>query len=734
MSSGVTASAVKKDAAEFSQSESVQRCRSVKESKLKAMFALSKFADEEVTIHAGNLEETRQRLRTQLFEQRAQDQRQEQEARDLMSSHERKTQLADMVDRLHIMRRYLRFQEEARDRNLSFKSTVRNKRAAFRSSLARTEQRQEAERNELLLSQRRVTNTIERVRAIEMAGIKDLNEFQRKKKESELAIQESRMRQQKEIEFLRESQLCKIRHLTAVNELEISNAEELEEIQAQHKLDEFQLQARQLVEEREVAAAVERQRAGVENEQLQTRQRAANVQMLKGQRKHANAQLKAEKALLRAREKMTIAENPIIKADPGSTDADGEPDSEDVSRSQSLSVMSELSVPDSDNGTNAEDGGAGTEGATEGAPSETGGIEEAAFKEAQSNTRSNKLAANAVGGSDEQREVASILFQGQERQRNLAQHHKKLMSELKAEQRNHVALKNKEHRRKMQELHKEHEEEFETLKQEQAQIMEDLVASQVTTMSASEISEVSKHLEGLSLPGYMLDAVSRGATPGPAALPAVTVISIELPGLDRLAAESSSAPRFFAAAARAQARVDEVVRAASDKLYCARAAGGTWLLCTGLQEPLSMAVAAGGEGHKSSAGEGTEEAVEGVYGSMEVHRGGDDDDSQVMAAGGDARAAVAFAEAVLALNFDGDDDDDEVEEKANDDDGEPVHLARPRVGVHTGAAVAGLVGGSKACRFVLSGEAVDTCLRLCRAAAPGELAVSEATQRTLDGS
>ncbi|KAJ3355100.1 hypothetical protein HDU83_003997 [Entophlyctis luteolus] len=134
----------------FSQSAAVTRCRNIKESKLKAQQAISKLADEEVTIYTAQLEDTRHQLATQLSQQSSVEVRQECEADDVRISWDRKQQLNALIDKLTATKKMIMFQQEEREREANFKSKVREKRAAFAVRLARLDKRHLQERLESL--------------------------------------------------------------------------------------------------------------------------------------------------------------------------------------------------------------------------------------------------------------------------------------------------------------------------------------------------------------------------------------------------------------------------------------------------------------------------------------------------------------------------------------------------------------------------------------------------------
>ncbi|HEY6881845.1 MAG TPA: adenylate/guanylate cyclase domain-containing protein [Polyangiales bacterium] len=60
----------------------------------------------------------------------------------------------------------------------------------------------------------------------------------------------------------------------------------------------------------------------------------------------------------------------------------------------------------------------------------------------------------------------------------------------------------------------------------------------------------------------------------------------------------------------------------------------------------------------------------------------------------------------------------------------PVHIG---IGINTGDVVAGYLGSSKALEYTVIGDSVNVGARLCSAAKPGQILVSEATERLLGG-
>jgi adenylate cyclase len=58
-----------------------------------------------------------------------------------------------------------------------------------------------------------------------------------------------------------------------------------------------------------------------------------------------------------------------------------------------------------------------------------------------------------------------------------------------------------------------------------------------------------------------------------------------------------------------------------------------------------------------------------------------------------------------------------------------VHIG---IGINSGDVVAGYLGSSKALEYTVIGDSVNVGARLCSAARPGQILVSEATERRLN--
>ncbi|KAJ3212586.1 Nitrogen permease reactivator protein [Dinochytrium kinnereticum] len=400
----------------FSESEAVGRCRKIKEEKLKAMFSLSKLADDE---------EQRHQLEMQLSQHVLTDSRQAAEAVELEVSGIRKRQLAGLVDKLTSIRDLLRFQEEQSDRELYFKKSIRQKRAAVQVRLGRLERKQNAERQELILAQNRFHRTVAQIRAIE------------------------------------------------INDFEISVAEEMEEVISQHRQEEYDLNAKQVIEERQAEDEVERQKLLLAKSQLVERQKAGKLQVSRQQKKQEKATAKANRAAIRNREKIVLADNPIIYGQDGSTQ-----ENESDGNISSVGSRSNADLSSYDGASEA--GGDVSEGDVDASHSE----DTAALAAANSERNKHMRSLDDVLGED--KELNALLDAGRERLLVLRNHHKKMIGDLRKQHRGLQSQKQREHRRKLAEILKDHEEEIQNIKAEQIASMED------TYMVAAGLSSNTK--------------------------------------------------------------------------------------------------------------------------------------------------------------------------------------------------------------------------------------------------
>jgi hypothetical protein len=87
--------------------------------------------------------------------------------------------------------------------------------------------------------------------------------------------------------------------------MEILNMEELEDLQAQHKQEEFEVVAKQAEVEAEGQAAFDKQKCHFEAMQLLDRQKQVTTQISRGQKRQAKLVEKMQRAAGRNRERVS---------------------------------------------------------------------------------------------------------------------------------------------------------------------------------------------------------------------------------------------------------------------------------------------------------------------------------------------------------------------------------------------------------------------------------------------
>ncbi|KAJ3240160.1 Nitrogen permease reactivator protein [Chytriomyces hyalinus] len=643
----------------FSQMAAVTRCRNITETKLKAQQALAKLADEEVTIHSANLEDSLHQFRTQIIEQTAVETRQNAAAENATISWGRKEQLNKLIDKLTSIKSMLRFQEEARQREIDFKNSIRQMRAAFQVRLARLEQRQSAERNELQLSQNRLADTVTQIRMIEMKSLKDRNQVRRLKREFEIQAQQASMRQQKEFEFLREIQLCKAKQMAEVNDLDINNQEEIEDIITQQRRDEFELIAKHQAIEADMATALGFEKCKLEASQLMEKQKIHKASLQRSQRKQANSIAKVQRIAARVREKSLIADYPVIKGDMANgnaADDDTENQSESVSEGTTRSDGSNLSLHEKT------------------VNPVTGQVEEDEGAKEKTETEKNSLLNKDTKVlSESEKEMLTLMDSGNERNRGIVMHHKKIITELKQLHRFVLSQKAKEHRRKTAELLKDHEEEIEQIKVEQASIMKELMETHLQSEEMRADTALSQNLLGMMLPAHIMEKIELGVVPEPESFNCVSLFFTDIFEFKKLVA-SVSPVQILKLLNLLYTRFDAVI-AKYSQLYKVESVADTYMVAAGLSSNVKS---------KEDIAECTIQAL---------------------------NCCIELQGLVKSMDF------SEIVGQ---------HAVKLRIGIHSGTINAGLIG-TKMSRYCLFGDTVNTASRMCTTGDASKIQVSPQT-------
>ncbi|KAI8615298.1 nucleotide cyclase [Chytriomyces sp. MP71] len=449
------------------------------------------------------------------------------------------------------------FQEGAAQTAAAFNSIIREKRNAFKVRMAKMEEHQMVERNELGWAQERLADTVRNLRQIELKRVKNKTQVTKQIRENELIAQQTMMRQQKEREFLQTLQLCKARHASEINELEISGMEELEEIHISQRSEEFELISKNNALESDMTRSLEQQKWKFEADQLMQKQISARTALQRAQKKQANQQAKLEKSGRRIREKDLIAEYPLIRGEREGAGDDSASESASESQSEGT-IQSAFSAEEEEGRLASINNLSGT------------------LNEADINSKLNK---EAPALSDEEKMMASAIEAGNESLKNRVLHHKKILQELKRMHKSAVDQKTKENRRKMSEILKDHEEEIEQLKMDQAEVMKEFLAVHMVEQDSSENLN-SRNLTGALLPPHIMSKMELGGIPEAEDFDSVTIIVCEIDNFRKMTTSVDPVNVFMLL--EAVNHEFDVVLESNSQVYKVDGVSGSYILASGL--------------------------------------------------------------------------------------------------------------------------------------------------------
>ncbi|KAJ3063317.1 hypothetical protein HK102_008512, partial [Quaeritorhiza haematococci] len=418
---------------------------------------------------------------------------------------------------------------KAREKVTAFRLKSKHKRRAFATLKKEIESRQLRQRKELQEKQLRIAENLKKIQDIEVLR---LNEEERvnKMKECTMLAQQLKIRQQKESENLRETQLFQLRFMSKAFELEIQKMEELETLIADQKFNEQRLEAKhklelqyeeeQLIKQEAKAKAsklIEKQKQHLNR--VKQMQRRAAKQLEKQQRKAAK---KREKEMLTeavamfedtssvigkvaTNNKKTVSEGGDVEGGAEGTSeagtslvwtdsADMSDDGSSVSGSSTSSFMMEDDYSSSD----------------EIAPTETG--------EGGATINHDEAENNAAEDEDDARARTKRNLE------ELIARQKSAMHSFKAENKEQRANLVKMHKHQSAALQKEKEEEFKYLKAEHAEGMDELRKQQEAATKMYKDAAISKNILLQMLPPYVLAELQAGREPTPQTFQNATVL------------------------------------------------------------------------------------------------------------------------------------------------------------------------------------------------------------------
>ncbi|KAI9173074.1 hypothetical protein H9P43_007205 [Blastocladiella emersonii ATCC 22665] len=629
--------------------------RSSNEHRLTLQARVKDFNQEAANIREASLLEARNLYNTQLVQQRLNDGWQRDLSTALLQSEQTKVRLSVLMDKNLRLRQKMIQQEEAREREVSFRAKMRQKRDAFQTLIKELEVRQVQERLDLVVSQRRIAKNLTLVQELEMRGMDEVAR-RRRANENEIYAQQLRMRQQKEGEQLRELQLIKIKHMTEMLNRDIEDQTSLENLLAEQREREQSLEVMHLLETQSAQTDVDNTQAGIKANHLRERQKQQRTLLQSQQRRMAAILLKQQRHSARLRERTMLAEDALLSS---SVDAEGEGSDDNSSEGWSEATGSE---PGTDGD---QDGFLPGEDPAHGQPPSGGHA-------ADGPARRKKTEVNAVDLLDTQEaEIIEQLEKGRERIKMLNRQQRENASSTRQQQKDQLRMLQTEQKRKLGDLIRDQEEELRQIKTDHAAEMEemmsaltraDIVESQKRQMNKKFDTDSSNGLLGQMLPQYVTDELKAGKMPEPKSFDCVSLAFIDICGFKQIANTSGTGKKIVRLLDSLYKCFDSIL-AAYPTLYKVETVLDTYMIASGLLN--------------TKDGEPTAE-----------------DHAQ-------------YARDLLNFSMDAMDAVREI-------DTSEIHLETLplRIGLNSGPVMAGVVG-NKMIRFCLFGDTVNVASRMC---------------------
>ncbi|KAI9217842.1 nucleotide cyclase [Blastocladiella britannica] len=550
-------------------------------------------------------------------------------------------------------------QEEAREREIAFRGKMRQKRDAFQTLMKQLEVRQGFEREELVLSQRRVAKNLRSIHELEMRSLDELGK-RKKANENEISAQQMRMRQQKEAEQLREMQLVKVKHLTELLNREVEDQTSLENLMADQRERELQLEALHLFETQMAQTDLDNAQARIKATHLRERQKQSRTVLETQQRRMASLFNKQTRHAARIRERTMLAQDPLlaISVADGAAGGAGGAGSDDGS-----DASSDFTASEHGSDTGGEDVGDAEQAAE-------GGDANAAHKVSaeRQKRRTTDMATEDLAEAQEM-EVLEQLEKGRERIKTLNRQQRENTTSLRQQQKDQLKMLQTEQKRKLGDLVHEQEDELVQIKgdhnnemNEMIQTMSrtDVIESQRRQMNKKFDTDSSNGLLGQMLPQHITEELKQGRTPEPSEIANVSLAFIDITGFKAVASKPGQGKKLINLLDSLYKCFDEIL-SHYPTLYKVETVLDTYMIASGL-----------------------------------LLKNAPTDEEKVF----NARELLMFSLEAM--------------EAVREIDSTPVGLdTLPlRIGLHTGPVYAGIVG-HKMIRYCLFGDVVNVTSRMC---------------------
>ncbi|KNE55908.1 hypothetical protein AMAG_01768 [Allomyces macrogynus ATCC 38327] len=680
----------------------LERERTQNEVRLSAIERVNNFFIDEAHTREANIAEAQFLVDEQGKEKGLLISRQKIEAMDLKEEEEDKSMLDKLILEFRALKLKVRVREEAAEKVKSAKRRAQEKRNEFALRIKYLEARQERERRALADSHVRMVKnmsifrnllidndmSLKRLVSAEEAanGSSPTSAPSSAPESTTLKIDADRLheakmlqvkvRQQKEVEQLREEQLLRVKHINKLSEIEIDQTEEWETLLAEQKVQDMEMEADHVKEIETEQFRIQQQLNSLKAYNATRIQQHKASELAHQQKGEAKQLIKQHRLSAKYRKKSFFEREEALKAmelgdekaaaEGGNTGGDGDAHSEGSGGS---------SDSRSDGGISKQT----SEAYTVDTSTTSSGSE--ALSNATTDLMLEAQRAEEEESQKGRQQIEQLMMRQRELRESLLQQHREQRDALKMD-----------HRQAMSDFHAEQEAEYQAVKRQQAIEMEQLMQLQKSADDMEEDNKVSNNLLGSMLPRFVSEALKLGKEVKPVDLNNITVLCTDIVQFTALTSKSSSY-QIVNLLNRMYTAFDTILDDYKDVTKM-ETVGDAYILCGGLNTAANDA---------AQKAEGAEDvAKDSEHLSARLH------------AIEMAECAFRFVKAVEDLDM-----SDQVESSI-----------KIRVGIHSGTAVGG-VAGLVMPRFALFGSAPAISAQMEQKSQPNRIHVSAATAELL---
>ncbi|KAJ3055500.1 hypothetical protein HK097_010275 [Rhizophlyctis rosea] len=513
----------------------LDRENEVIQSSIERMHRLNNFRIDEAHVREANVAESRFLVERQEQERQYLGQRQVEEAKTLKDEEDTRRFL-DLISReARALKSGVRSRREAGEKVAGVKKRLAERRQAVAMRLASVENRQERERKTLQESQQRVMKNMALYRKLLLQEYEDkeLDAFvtnsseqgqqtkllgkQEAQKVHEARMLQLKLRMQKEAEQLREEHLLKLKHMTMICDLELEQVDEFENLLADQKIQELELEAEQLKEMEAEQDQANEQAASLKAFQTQRQLQLKAARTISQQRHEARQLQRQQKVAAKQREKHFFAAEEALK--------------------ESLRALT---------GDEQDEDAAGSEGGDDGmkgkrSAAQSVGMSEdgSEFSEMTTESELERQLDETAGNDSALQELEAEAKKERERVEATQKKQAEAMETLRIQQREFRESLKREQNEVMFHLLAEQEEEYKQLKIQHHSEMEALLKTQNAANALEADNEVSNTLLYGMLPRYVADELKMGKEVEPKDFECVTILQADIVHFTNLTASSS---------------------------------------------------------------------------------------------------------------------------------------------------------------------------------------------------